>query len=168
MNNDPLATYDLFGERVRPAAEAILKKRFLFPPFSVLDARSGDWQERKRAWLLLGIRSELGRGADAPTSASANAMELAGGFAARHGIAAPGGSARPACDYSKRERGAGNGRPIPGTAIDIVHEAPPPGAMEYRTRDDVSMQAGLTYSFFSADFTGYESMSGTSIFCGRI
>ncbi len=59
---DPLAIYDLFGELVRPSAEAILKRRFVFPPFTVLNAREGDWQERKRAWLLLGIKSELGRG----------------------------------------------------------------------------------------------------------
>jgi hypothetical protein len=32
------------------------------PPFSVLDARQGYWQERKRAWLSLGIQSEVGRG----------------------------------------------------------------------------------------------------------
>ena len=39
-----------------------LKDRFLFPPFSVFDARQGDWQNRKRAWLSLGIQSEIGRG----------------------------------------------------------------------------------------------------------
>lgn len=38
-----------------------LKDRFLFPPFSVLDTRSGPWQERRAAWLKLGIRSEVGR-----------------------------------------------------------------------------------------------------------
>jgi len=38
-----------------------LKDRFLVPPFSVLDARAGYWQDRKRAWLGLGIKSELGR-----------------------------------------------------------------------------------------------------------
>ena len=32
------------------------------PPFSILDARSGYWQARKRAWISLGIQSELGRG----------------------------------------------------------------------------------------------------------
>ncbi len=32
------------------------------PPFSVLSARDGAWQERKRAWLELGIQSEMGRG----------------------------------------------------------------------------------------------------------
>ena len=31
-------------------------------PFSVFDARQGWWQTRKKAWLSLGIKSELGRG----------------------------------------------------------------------------------------------------------
>lgn len=35
--------------------------RFTLPPFSVLSAREGWWQNRKRAWLSLGIKSELGR-----------------------------------------------------------------------------------------------------------
>ena len=35
---------------------------FLIPPFSVLNAREGWWQERKRQWLALGIKSEVGRG----------------------------------------------------------------------------------------------------------
>jgi hypothetical protein len=39
-----------------------LADRFLVPPFSVLDARSGLWQARKREWLRLGIKSEVGRG----------------------------------------------------------------------------------------------------------
>jgi hypothetical protein len=39
-----------------------LADRFLVPPFSVLDARQGYWQDRKRSWLELGIKSELGRG----------------------------------------------------------------------------------------------------------
>ena len=42
-----------------------LAERFGVPPFSVLDARKGEWAERKRAWLALGIRSELGRGGGA-------------------------------------------------------------------------------------------------------
>ena len=44
------------------AARRTLAERFGVPPFSVLDARQGYWQERKRAWLALGIESELGRG----------------------------------------------------------------------------------------------------------
>lgn len=38
-----------------------LADKFLVPPFSVLDTRAGYWQERKREWLGLGIKSELGR-----------------------------------------------------------------------------------------------------------
>jgi hypothetical protein len=45
------------------APSATLAERFGIPPFSILDARKGWWQDRKRAWLDLGIRSELGRGA---------------------------------------------------------------------------------------------------------
>jgi hypothetical protein len=39
-----------------------LNEKFVVPPFSVLDARQGYWQTRKRMWLELGIQSELGRG----------------------------------------------------------------------------------------------------------
>jgi hypothetical protein len=39
-----------------------LADRFGLPPFSVLNAREGVWQDRKRQWLALGIKSEIGRG----------------------------------------------------------------------------------------------------------
>jgi hypothetical protein len=39
-----------------------LAAAFMVAPFSVLNAREGWWQERKRAWLEIGIKSELGRG----------------------------------------------------------------------------------------------------------
>lgn len=42
-------------------AKESLQQRFLMPPFSVLDARRGEWVDRKRLWLKLGIKSELGR-----------------------------------------------------------------------------------------------------------
>ncbi|WP_321479757.1 ParB N-terminal domain-containing protein [uncultured Bacteroides sp.] len=38
-----------------------LRDRFIIPPFSILDTKLGSWQERKRAWLSLGIKSEEGR-----------------------------------------------------------------------------------------------------------
>lgn len=38
-----------------------LLDRYQVPPFSVLDTRQGYWQDARRAWLALGIRSELGR-----------------------------------------------------------------------------------------------------------
>lgn len=62
---DPLATEtDLLGNRVPPKklAKGLLAKRFGLPPFSVLNAREGAWQARKRAWVALGIQSEVGRG----------------------------------------------------------------------------------------------------------
>lgn len=42
-----------------------LTARFMVAPFSVLNAREGWWQDRKRAWIALGIESELGRGENA-------------------------------------------------------------------------------------------------------
>ena len=44
------------------AEHQTLADKFIVPPFSVLDTRQGYWQERKRAWVALGIQSELGRG----------------------------------------------------------------------------------------------------------
>ena len=41
--------------------KASLFDKFIVPPFSVLDRRQGYWQNRKRTWLSLGIKSELGR-----------------------------------------------------------------------------------------------------------
>ncbi len=46
-------------------ARATLAQRFGVPPFSVLNAREGYWQNRKRSWIALGIQSELGRGGGA-------------------------------------------------------------------------------------------------------
>ena len=47
-----------------------LADRFGIPPFSVLNAREGWWQDRKRAWISLGIKSELGRGEGATWGAA--------------------------------------------------------------------------------------------------
>lgn len=40
---------------------ASLADRFIVPPFSILDAQQGYWQDRKRAWLSIGLKSEEGR-----------------------------------------------------------------------------------------------------------
>lgn len=53
---------DLFGDVIKPTAESVINQRFVLPPFTILNAGSHDWQERKRAWLALGIKSEEGRG----------------------------------------------------------------------------------------------------------
>lgn len=44
-----------------PGGHASLSDKFVVPPFSVLDTRQGYWQARRREWLALGIRGELGR-----------------------------------------------------------------------------------------------------------
>lgn len=54
--------HNLFGDAVVPPSRGKLSDKFIVPPFSVLDARAGYWQDRKRAWISLGIQSELGRG----------------------------------------------------------------------------------------------------------
>jgi DNA modification methylase len=56
------APYDEAGSGANDTPRATLSDRFVVPPFSVLDARAGYWQERKRQWLAYGIQSELGRG----------------------------------------------------------------------------------------------------------
>lgn len=38
-----------------------LQEEFGAPPFTIMDAKQGYWQERKALWLGLGIRSEVGR-----------------------------------------------------------------------------------------------------------
>jgi len=55
---------NLFGEEIKPKPTGPLAERFIFPPFSVLDARQGEWQRRKRAWIACGIESELGRNSE--------------------------------------------------------------------------------------------------------
>ena len=38
-----------------------LVDKFIVPPFSILDTRQGYWQDRKRKWRNIGLRSEEGR-----------------------------------------------------------------------------------------------------------
>ena len=118
------------GEAIAAEQRPTLADRFIVPPFSVLDARQGYWQDRKRAWLALGIQSELGRG-DATRPGSPGDTRPAvtrdgkynGGdaflFAGTHRLdhrspnAAPGGSPRDAATLGKdgrTVRGDGKGR----------------------------------------------------------
>jgi hypothetical protein len=80
---------DLFGNTTQDKLPGgTMCQRFIEPPFTTLDQRSGRWQDRKRDWLALGLQGELGR------------------------VASPGGSAMPAADYSQGERGDGRGQPL--------------------------------------------------------
>ena len=60
------------------AAKGKLSDKFLIPPFSILNAREGWWQDRKRAWLALGIKSEEGRGENDKTAAPGGSVMVAG------------------------------------------------------------------------------------------
>jgi hypothetical protein len=80
---------DLFGHApIDKLPGGAMCQRFIEPPFTTLDQRTGRWQDRKRDWLALGLQGELGRSAS------------------------PGGSAMPAADYSRGERGDGRGAPL--------------------------------------------------------
>lgn len=50
---------DLFGNPI--IKDVLLRDKFIEPPFSVLDTKSGSWQNRKRQWSRIGIKSEIGR-----------------------------------------------------------------------------------------------------------
>lgn len=50
---------DLFGEEI--IEDVLLRDKFMEPPFSVLDTRQGSWQNRKRRWQQIGMKSEVGR-----------------------------------------------------------------------------------------------------------
>ena len=60
LGDGELTDDDEPGEPAEPKGN--LSDRFMIPPFTVLNAREGWWQNRKKAWLAIGIKSELGRG----------------------------------------------------------------------------------------------------------
>ena len=153
MNDDVNADLygrDLFGDPIKPdtGQDGALAEQFRYPPFSVLNAREGWWQDRKRAWIRLGIESELGRGesllmeAEEVTSPGLNhyrdkhkkalAYDLPDWANRGAKKVSPGGSPRPAMDYSKNQRGDGRGRPIDDNsgltfgAFDVERYATPP------------------------------------------
>lgn len=55
---------DTFMNKYTDSTSGIMVDKFGILPFSVLDARKGVWQDRKRQWLALGLKSDLGRDKD--------------------------------------------------------------------------------------------------------
>ena len=51
--------FDLFGNEI--IRDELLRDKFIEPPFSILDSKSGNWQKRKKLWVSKGIKSEVGR-----------------------------------------------------------------------------------------------------------
>lgn len=50
---------DLFGNEIKK--DALLRDKFLEPPFSILDSKTGNWRRRVAKWKKLGFKSDLGR-----------------------------------------------------------------------------------------------------------
>lgn len=73
---------------MRPTITSPVAQKFLVPPFSVLNARDGDWQERKRAWMQMGIRGEKGRDGKL-FGFSKSMLEKAGGYFDEDGTQRP-------------------------------------------------------------------------------
>lgn len=57
LKNGELGNIDETGKK----SIGNVERRFLIPPFSVLDTRQGRWQKRRKYWLDMGITSEKGR-----------------------------------------------------------------------------------------------------------
>ncbi len=56
---------NFFGDDINLPSKGVITDRFTIPPFSILNAREGIWQSRKKRWLNLGIKGEVGREAKA-------------------------------------------------------------------------------------------------------
>jgi len=54
---------DLFGNEI--VKDELLRDKFIEPPFTVLDCKGGNWQNRKKKWIARGLKSEIGREAKA-------------------------------------------------------------------------------------------------------
>lgn len=66
---------DLLGDIIKPKASGPVAERFTFPPFTILDSRQGEWQERKRAWAAIGIQGEVGRGDELTYTGAAKSFD---------------------------------------------------------------------------------------------
>lgn len=118
----------LLENSLAPKRQGNLSEKFIIPPFTILSARENWWQSRKRAWIALSIKSELGRGGDLLALDGAPQRQQT-----YREKAAPGGSLMPDTDYSRRERGNSTGKAIEGTAP-VIAERPiqAPIRLEFR------------------------------------
>lgn len=61
QTNNLLFGTDLFGNPLSQAGLGKISKKFIVPPFSVLNTRDGNWKNRKQCWIRAGLSSEVGR-----------------------------------------------------------------------------------------------------------
>lgn len=76
----PIGTIDLsfLDTKKIDATRRSLRDIFLVPVFSVLDTRVGYWQDRKRQWKSLGLKSEEGRDVKMLENLTINARKVTG------------------------------------------------------------------------------------------
>lgn len=98
------------GDTSREVARRTLAEMFIVPPFSVLDARQGYWQDRKRAWIALGIRSEIGRGQNLLKFSKTAQIGVGGVKPTGRNRLTPGGGSRSEKTAWTNYGKAGNGR----------------------------------------------------------
>ena len=60
-NNAPIVKGDGFEDNGKEVVHTILRDKFIEPPFSVLDTKTGNWQRRRSEWNKLDMKSEVGR-----------------------------------------------------------------------------------------------------------
>jgi hypothetical protein len=150
-----------------------LAERFGVPPFSVLNAREGWWQERKAAWIALGIRSELGRGgiagAKLTMSDNINKLKPSADQALKRSQAANGKryAATFGQDIMRGEHVVGGGKMNIHHAAPGGHALPAANYSKSKARDDGRGRAipcGGTADGYEAGNDAQAEGSGTSIF----
>lgn len=61
FEDDIDATNSYLDEFNKNYSDTHLSSTFIVPPFSVIDTKNKEWQDRKNTWLNMGIKSEIGR-----------------------------------------------------------------------------------------------------------
>ena len=118
MSELALFGLNLFGDPVQPPSRGPVAEAFIEPPFSVLDARSGDWQDRKRAWAAMGIRGEVGRDTNTVPNGTVRSPEQDGCYRRSRSRPILGGSALNNSWQEKHpECRSGQGVPDAGCSI---------------------------------------------------
>ena len=168
------------------AGAGSLAGEFLAAPFTVLSAREGWWMQRKRAWLALGIKSEVGRGEnllkmsdtmlepDPEKRAAMQAAREAGKGKARalgqdilkgEGEIKPERGGKPGTSAGYAEQGKGRKKGLGGVTMDALSSHP--RYYEQKTAAEAKVGRKLTPEEFERDhwvLPDSDLSSGTSIF----
>lgn len=149
-----------------------LADEFMIPPFTVMSAREGWWMNRKRSWLALGIKSEVGRGENllnmSDTMLEPDPEKRAAMQAARE--AAKGKARTFGQDLMRGEHEVGEGKKgkkpgLGGVTMDALSSHP--RYYEQKTAAEAKVGRKLTNEEFERDhwvLPDSDLSSGTSIF----